>query len=382
MVDYNRFSPFASCLLPFAFCLLPLAFCLSLLTSVSSLSQELPLYLTYSSDYSASMVIPKGRWEVGLFYGRVDDTIDVFNIKEQELSTISSQLRADSLGNYEHLKLNLNYGLTYQSMISTGITSRSIDYGSGKLNVYSYHFSIRKSFKSLLSVDIGLKGNIGEDRTFSNVNDINYYLHKFRPDISIEVDPSYVWFVKETTDLIIKYGVPKKEDPYFELKDLKDSTKFIRLTVGKAFDFIYPNVFLEYGKTKINTEIDTNLKDMIPSSYKNKLPELPIDLSRDESYWKGGFSIFLRTPFKTLTSLEYNYVRLNRGADLGYINYNHILKAKVDYFLRKNIILSIGGEYLHRQFNGVIPFMYNRYSQTTFDHRYGWAEVGVIFLWR
>jgi len=375
MVNNNR-------LLPFIFHLLPFAFCLSLLLSHSSLSQELPLYLTYSSDYPASMVIPKRRWEIGLFYGKVDDTIDILNIREQELSTISSQLRADSLGNYEHLKFNLNYGLTYQSMISTGITSRSIDYGSGMLNVYSYHLSIRKSFESILSVDIGLKGNIGEDRTFSNINDINYYLHKFRPDISIEVDPSYVWFVKETTDLIIKYGVPKRENPYFELRDLKDSTKFIRVTLGKVFDFIYPNIFLEYGKTSINTKIDTNLKDMVPSSFKNKLPELPIDLSRDESYWKGGFSIFLKTPFKTLTSIEYNYIRLNRDASLNYINYNHILKAKVDYFLRKNIVLSIGGEYLHRQFNGVIPFMYNRYSQTTFDHRYGWAEAGVIFLWK
>jgi hypothetical protein len=380
MVNYNR-------LLPFASCLLPIAFCLSLLTSLSSLSQELPLYLTYSSDCPASMVIPEGRWEAGLFYGKVDDTIDVLNIKKQELSTISSQLRADSLGNYEHLKLNLNYGLTYQSMISTGITSRSIDYGSGKLKVYSYRFSIRKSFKSLFSIDIGLKGNIGKDRTFSNVDDINYYLHKFRPDIYIKIDPSYVWFVKEAADLTIEYGVPRREDPYFELKDLKDSTKFIRITLGKAFEFFYPNIFLEYGKTNINTKIDTNLKDIIPSSsiisgYKNRLPELPIDLSRDESYWKGGFSIFLRTPFKTLTSVEYNYIKLNRDADLGYINYNHILKAKVDYFLRRNIILSIGGEYLHRQFNGVIPFMYNKYSQTTFDHRYGWVEVGVIFLWK
>jgi hypothetical protein len=121
---------------------------------------------------------------------------------------------------------------------------------------------------------------------------------------------------------------------------------------------------------------------MVPESYRDKLPELPIDLSRNESYWKGGFSVFLRTPFRTLTYLEYSYVRLNRDADLGYVNYNHIVRAKIDYFLKSNVILSVGGEYLHRQFNGQIPFMYNKYSQTNFDHRYGWAEVGVVFLWK
>jgi len=347
-----------------------------------SYSRELPLYLTYSSDNPASMVIPKGRLEVGLFYGRVDDNVDVLNIKERELSTVSSQLRADSLGNYEHLRFYLNYGLTYRSMVLTGITFRSIDYGRGRLDVYSFSFSLRKSFHSLFSFDFGFRGNVGEDKTFSDVRDINYYLHKFRPDVSIEVDSYYVWFIKETADMIVKYGVPRKENPYFELKDLKDFTKFVRFTFGKAFDFIYPNLFLEYGKTKISTKIDTNLKSMVPESYRDKLPELPIDLSRNESYWKGGFSVFLRTPFRTLTYLEYSYVRLNRDADLGYVNYNHIVRAKIDYFLKSNVILSVGGEYFHRQFNGQIPFMYNKYSQTTFDHRYGWAEVGVVFLWK
>jgi len=350
--------------------------------SYRSFSGELPLYLAYSYDYPASMVIPKGRLETDLFYGRVDDTIDMFNIKEQELSSVSPEFRANSLGNYEHLKLNFNYGFTYQSMLSTGIVSRSIDYGDGSLDVYSYHFSIRKSFNSLLSVDFGLKGDIAKDRTFSDVNEINYYLHKFRPDISIEVTPAYIWFVKETSKYKIKYGVPKEQNPNFKLKDLKDSVKFIRFTLGKAFDFVYPNVFFEFGKTNINTKIDTNLKNLVPEAYRNKIPKFPIDLSRNENYWKTGFSIFLRTPFKTLTSLEYEYIRIIRNKNLNYLNYNHVLKAKVDYFLKRNIILSIGGEYLHRQFNGVIPFMYNKYSQTTFDHKYGWAEVGIIFLWR
>jgi len=353
-----------------------------LFPSFSSLSRELPLYLSYTSDSPASMVIPKNRIELGVFYGKVNDTIDVLNIKEQELSGVSSQFKADSLGNYTHFKFYLNYGLTDQSMLLTSIILRSIDYGRGKLKVYSYCFSFRESFYSLVSFDFGIRGNLAEDKTFSDIRDINYYLHKFRPDISIEVDPFYIWFVKETSDVIIKYGVPKKENPNFKLRDLKDSTKFVRLTFGKAFDFIYPNVFLEYGRTKISTSIDTNLKSMVPEEYRDRLPKFPIDLSRDENYWKGGFSIFFRTPFKTLTYIEYSYVKLNRDSALGYVNYNHIVKAKVDYFLKKNIILSVGGKYLHRQFNGVIPFMYNKYSQTTFDHRYGWVEVGIIYLWR
>ncbi len=353
-----------------------------ILSAMNSYGGELPLYLSYSSDFPASMIIPKGRLELNINYGKVNSAIDVLKIRKQELKSISSKQKTASLGNYDHIGININYGLSYHSMIHAKYLYRLIDYGSEKLKVSSYEISLRKSFGSVVALDFGIKGDVGQNQRFNKINDINYYLHKFRSDVSIDVDPSYVWFIKNYPDMIVKYGVPRTEDPNFSIKDMSDTTGFIRLTVGKAFEIVYPNLFLEYGRTKIDTEVDTNLKDMIPAGFQSKLPELPINLSRNESYLKAGLSVFIRTPFKTFTHLQYSYIRLQRGSGLGYINYNHIISGSIGYFISKNIILSTSLLYLHRQFNGVVPFMYNKYSQTTFDHRYGWAGMGLTFLWR
>ena len=120
---------------------------------------------------------------------------------------------------------------------------------------------------------------------------------------------------------------------------------------------------------------------MVPEKYKDRFPELPLDLSRNEYYYKVGLSLFFRTPYKTLTHIEYSSLKIKRKKELNFIDYNHILKGSIGYFLNKRTILSFSGTYLHRQFNGEIPFLYNKYTQTTFDHPYGWIQFGITYLW-
>jgi hypothetical protein len=266
-------------------------------------------------------------------------------------------------------------------MIITSYLKRKINYGTGNLNINSYTLAFRKSFNSLISLEIGIRKNNAKDLKISDISEMNYYADKFKKGLTIETDKNYVWLTRKYPEMTLSIGFLKKEEPFFLIKDMKDFSNYYRLTIGKAFKIFYPNFYLEYGKTKINTKIDSNIIKMIPDKYKNRFPDLPYNLDRNENYYKFGFSLFIKTPCRTLTQIEYSYIKINRKQSLNYIDYNHILKGKIGYFINRNIILTFGGKLLYRQFNGEIPFLYNKYSQTTFDHPYGWIQFGITFIW-
>ncbi len=353
---------------------------LSFFFTISIYSAELPIYITATDNTPASTVIPTKRLEINLNYGLLNDTVDILNLKSKALKSISYS-KAGSIGDYKEYGINLNYGLTYRSMLSGTLKKRNISYGSGNLKILTYNYSIRKSFNSILSLEIGFKGNIAEDLKMKNVDEMNYYIKKIDSNISLEVNEKFIFLTKNYPDSSVTIGFLKKEEPYFEMKEMKDSTKYFRATLGKTFEYFYPNIYLEYGYTRIDSKIDSNLTKLIPDKYQNLVPPMPVSLKRSEWFWKFGLSFFFRTPFKTLTSFDYSFTKIYRKSELSYINNNHILKGKIGYFISKRMIFSLQGSFFYRQLNGEIPFLYNKYTQTTFDHSYGWLTFGITYLW-
>ena len=358
----------------------PLFIVLFLILFTISYGEELPLYASIVKNYPSSMVIPKWSGRIGINFGKVNDTIDVFNFREEEIGAEGDTL---GIGDYDHYGIYANLGISYDSMLSGTYLHRFIKYGHGTVSIHSYDVFFRKSFNSVFSIDLGFKGNIMDSKKITNVDDINFYIRKHNPNAKIEIDEenNLIWFVKQEGDEEKRAAVYKSEDPYVSIYNSYDNTKYIRFSVGKAYYNFYPNVFIEYGKTKIHGKIDTNLKNYVPRGYEDTLPSLPVNLNRNEQYLKIGANTFIRTPFNTLTFLEYYYITIDRDSGLGYEHSNHVFRAEVNYFATRHFVLFVGGIYLHRQLNGIIPFLYNKYTQTTFDHKYGWAEAGLIFMW-
>jgi len=343
-------------------------------------AEEFPLYLTYAADdFPASMVLPKGQLELDLRYAVFNDAVDVFGFREKEKDKLAVSSNF-SFGDYRALSLGVHYGLTHHLMLSFGYDYRTLGYQGVDLNLSGLKFSARYSLNGCFAVDIGVKYDQIKDTSVTNVEYINYYLHKFKSNLNLEVDSQYVWYVLTYPDMVVRYGLPKTAEPELRMEDLQDYTGYIRFTLGKAWEKFYPNIFFELGYTHIDTKMDTNLKDMIPDGYMSYLPDFPLDMSREEKYISAGFSLFFQTPYDTITHIEYTYMYLFRDADINYAPKNQIIRADIAYLLTQNIILHVGGTYLHSQFNGVVPFLYNKYTQTTFDHPYGWAEVGVSYL--
>lgn len=344
-----------------------------------ALSEELPLYLTYmGADQPASMVLPDGQLQIDLSYSLMNDAVDILGLKQREEQKLA--ISGGKIGDYTGLNLGLHYGLTHNLTCSGGYKYLTLGYQDTDLNIKTLDISTRWTPNGYLALDLGLKAHQADDLIMADLAYMNYYVHKFKSNLDIEVDNQYVWYVLTYPDMIIRYGIPRKADPQISVEDMQDYTWYLRLTLGYPEKIFYPNIFLEAGYTRIDTRLDTNLTDMIPQSYKSYLPDFPIDLGRTERYLSAGFSFFLQTPFDTITHLEYEYKRIYRDKGLDYIPDNHIARGEIAYLLTQNVILHLGATLLYRQFNGEIPFLYNKYTQTTFDHPYGWMEFGVRYL--
>ena len=336
------------------------------------------IYLAYPFGVSTSRGVPPGRIVSVFGVGGINDSIDVLNLKSRELKRVSR--RAGSLGDYSFLRFDVVYGLSKDWNVEGSLEFSSLDYGYRTLDVKSYNLALRHHINSWASLEIGYRMHSGEDQDLDRVDEINDYLSLFRSGLSMEVEPSFIWFIRRSGGTVDKVKVRRTEDPFLRVYSLDDKTWWIKLVLGSPFDSWYPNIFLEYGRTSVNTKITSNLPRLIPERYRDRLPKLPLDLGRDEEYVRAGFSAIIYLPLGIFFSFEYSYTHLFRDSDLDYVSYNHRLQFRFYRHIVGPFSGYIGAVYLQRQFNGELPFLYNRYSQTTFDHRYGWMELGVVLF--
>jgi len=77
--------------------------------------------------------------------------------------------------------------------------------------------------------------------------------------------------------------------------------------------------------------------------------------------------------------IGFEYDKFIRDEGLDYIDFNYIIDADISYKLSKQILLFAGAKIMYRQLNGEIPYLYNEYSQTSYDHKYGYTKYGLQY---
>jgi hypothetical protein len=341
-------------------------------------------------DYPLAMTLPKNKLELSLDYLSINDTLDLFDVRDDEFGD-NGNIDSSTLGDLQGGRLWLNYGLFPKTMLMAGLAYKDMDYESTELEITTLDLSIRQNvvdskqtaFPFDITIDLGVHTNIGKDLIFTSDTDINRMIDRITDqNISVEIDDQNVWFHRETDSSEISLGVPRqgKPEPSVSIEETQDISPFIRLTAGEMFKNIFPNVFLEYGHTFIESKIDSSLPAYFPEALNASLPTLPMDLGREENYLKVGAHLLVKLPWNFMAGLEYNYLRLFRESNLDYLDYNQIVKADLFYRLSDRITLDVGGSFYERQLNGILPFLYNEYTQTTFDHKYGLVRFGVTVL--
>ena len=329
-------------------------------------------------NHPSSITLQQKEVELTLEYGIVNNTIDIFNIKSEE---VSKERAESSFGDYDHLRAHLNVGLSDSDMLLIDLITRKINYGSSSITSRHYELGYRHSFAPWLALDLIVKANDADDILLTDINDLNSTVHKMDSRLSIDsITPLYIWFF-ETGDESLKIGIPYEGTPYASLTDMYDLTGSARVTFGHAYEYLYPNLFLESGYTYASATAHTNMFDKAANSIKERLPELPIDLSHSEIYTTIGINTFAHLPWNFGAYAEYNYQYFFRDEELEEAKTNHTLILELNYSLTKHLRAAVSGIYLHQQLNGVIPFLYNEQSQKSFDHKYGWAAFSLSYLW-
>jgi len=329
-------------------------------------------------DYPLALPLSQDRLEFSFDYLDLGELTDIYGAQDGYLD------------NMQGFRTILNYGLFKDTTLLSSFILRNLDYGSTTMQIFSSDISfkqmltVKRNSKSIFAcIDIGMKTDYADDMVYTDMTDINRSLTNFSSGISISGDEEYVWFEQNGSPVSGKTARQGRSELQIGSRDLYDFTPYLRLTAGKLMGSFFPNVHVEYGNPYIRSKSDSTLNEYIPESLSAQISNIPEELDRSENYLKAGVCLLWKFPYKAMAHVEYNYIRLFRDNELGYlVNDNHIIKADMSYFLTRRFILNMGGAYYHRQFNGIIPFLNNEFTWSTFDDRYGRMHIGFTYLFQ
>jgi len=311
---------------------------------------------------------------VTLEYQKLNDTIDVLNIKSQEFKNASNYA---SIGDLNGYKIDILRGFN-KFTFNLSLQKQSVGYGSGDLkNKYfdifaRYNFFQNEFLNTAYSIDIGATFNKGDDIVYNDIKLLNNLGHKISSKFDL-VESKGKYYVIDNNNNYVQLN----DAPYLSVNDMSDKTFYIRFLKEHKFkDSFLLNYFIKFNFTNITTKINAN--DELANKAKTYGYNLNKNLDRDEKSINIGFNVFAGS--KYLFEFSYYFTKIFRDEDLDYIDYNHVAELSISKVINRNWFIYGGGKLMYRQFNGEIPYLYNKYTQTTFDHKYGYAKIGFGYL--
>jgi len=338
-------------------------------------------------DYPVPCFLAPHQLELSVDYLVMNESVDIFDLRNEELDSVSADLRSTSLGDLEGGRVLVNFGLFATTNLHAEYARRDIEMGVAEFEIDTAELSLRQGVPLpwtahglALAFEGGARANRADDLRFTRVRDIDRYVSRIDPDVTVTETASHV--IITTGDGTVFSPKAGKPPLNIELEEMGDRTLFLRLLLGAQVGRFTPSAFFEYGHTHIDTRIDSNVAAFIGGSVAGEVAgRFPLDLDRSEDYWKGGAQLSWSVLDEVTLQLAYEYLRLHRESGLDAADDNHIVKADLTWMFIPHMGLNLGGVYYRRQLNGVIPFLYNQFSKTTFDHEYGVLSLGLIGRW-
>jgi hypothetical protein len=345
--------------------------------------------INYASNDIHTLTVPKNKLYVTLSKQLMNDTVDILNIKESEFG---NSTKFDAIGDLDGNALKVRYGILDNLMININYVKQDISYSSKTLKntktdiFLRYNLFQNKSafLNSGLSVDVGYVKNKLDNFYLDNLEEMNDLANKISKKLAFQS-----FEIKESPVNIGEYnlfdsnGAPMLSNdlvqkPWIALKDTEDKSSYLRILTGfyinkSVFDF-----YIGIKKTKIKNYIITTDELMAEIQKVTTLPSFNIQLNRNETMYMAGFNYTLEAS-KTIYEFGFEYDRFSRDEGLDYIDYNYIFDLSITKYLNENIAFNVGSRIMYRQLNGQIPYLYNEYSQTSYDHKYGYAFMGISF---
>ncbi len=341
--------------------------------------QSLVADINFTVDNRVGENLYKNHIGFKLSYFKVNDAIDILDIKEKELGGSSF----GSIGDMDGYIFGLSYGLSDTISLFYEHNRWNIDYSDSILeniqNDIFVRFNLIKNrfaYFSALAIDVGYISNRAEPINIVSDNMLNYMIKKIRPNTDISINGGVIKIDEDSKMAIYdkNWNIIK---PYLSIKDLQDDSFYTRLLLSKRFTNSILTLYLGAKQTEIKSSISVEPSDNF--IMENLLENFAIpNLNRNESSLFGGFN-FVYDKFETLYQINYEYREMFRDSDIDYMGSNHVVDASISKIINRNFIAYIGGKIMLRQFNGELNYLYNRYTQTQFDKKYGFATIGVVY---
>lgn len=343
-------------------------------------------------DYQSGVTLANGQLEVSLDYLAMNETLDLFNLREERIGSVSQVLASERLGDLQGGRLLVSYGLQENLMLSAGYRFRDFDVTFADYQVDSYELAVtaRHNFYGRPATDtayafgiLGARHNAAADYATTRIDEINYLARKVSPRYSISEVPGRIVI----SDGTLTYSSPvvnpdgSFKDPLaLGLRDSSDTSVYLRSGVGRRWERFNVALFGEVGYTSIRGALDQNLSLYGIEDDNPVLDRFDLDLGRDETWLKAGIDLYYETLYGVAMHLAYSYLLLQRDGELGRYDNNQILQAELILRLSRRVALTLGGEYYRHQFNGVVPLLYNRYTQSSFHRDYGIVQAGITVV--
>lgn len=335
-----------------------------------------------AGDFSPYEIIPSGQVQVDVAIRKIDDGIDVLNLRDDAFDSKTASALGNP-GDWFGGAGEIRYGLTDFLTGRFQLSYDSLDYGFDDLNVMGFDGSVTvKSPFPFIGGYFGIRGHYSDTSSYDTPDEVNSITRRMgKSNWTVDWDTLYLSVEKKTEDGFLRIQIPRagRPDPEVSLESMSDQTVYGGIWLGEKFGRFSPYAFAEYGKTWVTSEIDTTLDSYTEAAGVSLPLTFPVDLDRDETYYKYGLAFHMELTKRFAAKMEYARYKFDRDAALTESDYNSSFIAELQYAMTETLAFRIGGTYFERQLSGIIPLLYNQYTMTTFDHQYGVMHAGITW---
>ncbi len=320
---------------------------------------------------------------IKLSYNKINDTIDIFDIKKKELGNTEN---FGSIGNASGLDLSLVYGINIFYSLFYNYEHLNLHYIDSTLSNNKNDLFVKVSiyrnpmaFFETLTADIGYTNNSADPLDIKDKTQLNSMIQKVNPVPGLSIEGSTIKYKGSSITFLDKV-TGKPVEPFVRIGDLSDNSLYLRLLTGFHYETNIVDLYAGLKYTKINTtvSIEPHKNNQLTNILSQKGYE-PVNLDRNEKTFFMGFNYTVEFA-RFILDINYEYLTIwGRDGDVKKTDDNHILNAALSYIVNDDLLFFIGGKLMIHQFNGVIPYLYNKYTKNKYDKKYGYAKVGFVY---
>jgi opacity protein-like surface antigen len=326
-------------------------------------------------DVPSAYTLRRGFLELTGKYLLVNDTVDIFDIREEEID--QRALFAATIGDYSGFQGIVNYGLfdrlmlhySYQNAdmdttLGTSSTFRNLE-STTSLNTRSHDIRVRLSLFSegptlpALALEGGYRMNSSDDAAISFTG---------------------VRSGATTVDFLERQNI--------QGSDMEDRGFEVKLLASKTFGIVTPTVWLGFERYTADTRISTSIP--IASIRDN----FDRTIETDEDVYSAGLGLGIRLWRRMPVFLSYRYLTVNKDVETDQpINTsflarfsnpgqddedtNHVFTGNLLFWVTPRINLNLSGVVYTNHFLGIVPHFDNPFTNRFLENMYGYLGVGV-----